>query len=77
MIACAGPYTSFGACLQDRRQMRGWTISKLSHLTGISRQTIYRYESDERTPNAIYRNALRLALGLSKTDDHGWWSSEW
>lgn len=76
LIACAGldmGMETFGEVLKRRRLAKGWTISRLCREAGVNRQSIYRWEADDREPPWPYRLALREALGASPEEDGGWW----
>ena len=54
--------------LKEIRESKGLSISELSRLSNISRQTIYRLESGEdKVVNSKTLKALADALGVSMT----------
>lgn len=54
--------------LKEIRESKGISISELSRLSNISRQTIYRLESgDDKVVNSKTLKALADALGVSMT----------
>lgn len=53
----------FGLRIQELRKKKGWTQSDLAKRLGISKQAIYRYESNIRTPT------LPIVINLAKKLD--------
>ena len=64
---------TFGECLRTRRRRKRWSARQLSEITGISQSAIYGWEKDRSLPAYEYRMALRLALGVPRDADYGWW----
>ena len=55
--------------LKDIRESKGMTITDLAKASGVTRQTIYRLESDEDdTANTKTLKALADALGVKISD---------
>ena len=56
--------------LKEIRESKDMTISRLSHLSGISRETIYRLEAvpEVKTANTKTLSALADALGVKISD---------
>ena len=51
--------------LRETRQKKGMTISELSRLSGVSRQTIYKIEANPQISiTSVVMEALAAALGV-------------
>ena len=49
---------SIGERLKEERKRLGFSQTKLCVLTGITRKTLFSYETNERSPNALFLAAL-------------------
>ena len=49
---------SIGERLKEERKRLGLSQTELCDLTGITRKTLFSYETDERSPNALFLAAL-------------------
>lgn len=54
-------------CLTEARELRGMTVNDLAQATGLSRQTIYKYENGTQTPSAETQQLIISALGFPYT----------
>jgi repressor LexA len=58
-----------GKAIKAWRDYRGLSQEKLGERAGITRQTVYVYEAEERSPNIEILDRIVAALGLSSVDE--------
>ena len=61
-------HSRFAAVLQDVREARGLTPSRLAKKAGINRQLITNYENGRSVPGFIVLRKIVVALGVEAND---------
>mgnify|MGYP005970326691 CR=1 FL=1 len=56
---------SFGQNLRLARKQEGWTLQKVSELTGIPNQTLSRYETGKNIPSVYQAYKLASLFGMT------------